>query len=194
MNHLANPSIPSDKSFSHKEIIIKFFKKYWFYIALSLVILLFFVNEMLSIILGLILVFILIIYYLIIANFKYSLIKLMNKFEIIDDQKLSEELLAPLADVRKAMRVISKKAKRKPWIVVCINNRCIFYNIDFINIFIELYDKGLNEKSIFNSLVKDFPIRSRAEIKAIEERLLSQERIEMRDFSKIKLLSYESKL
>jgi len=193
MSRLENPTVSSDKSFSYIEIIIKFFKKYWFYITIPLVIFLFFINEMLAIVSGLILVFILIIYYLITSNFKFTIIKLMDNFEIIDDQQVSEELLVPLVDVRKNMRIISKKAKKKPWIVVCINNRCIFYNIDFINKFIELYNSGLDEKGIYKSLVKDFPIRSRAEIKAIEEKLLSRKKIIVRDFLKNKS-SYESKL
>ena len=193
MSRLENPTVSSDKSFSYIEIIIKFFKKYWFYITIPLVIFLFFINEMLAIVSGLILVFILILYYLITSNFKFTIIKLMDNFEIIDDQQVSEELLVPLVDVRKNMRIISKKAKKKPWIVVCINNRCIFYNIDFINKFIELYNSGLDEKGIYKSLVKDFPIRSRAEIKAIEEKLLSRKKIIVRDFLKNKS-SYESKL
>ena len=118
----------------------------------------------------------------------------MKNYQIIDDQKISEKLLAPLEDVRKYMRNLAKKKNKGEWIVVCINNRCIFYNFDLIMQFIKLYNEGLNEKSIFNTLSQEFPIRSRAEIKAIEERLLHQERIEERDPLKMKLLPYESKI
>ena len=92
------------------------------------------------------------------------------------------------------MKIIAQKQKKKEWLVVCINPRCIFYNSVLIDKYIKLYNNGLNEKLIFNSLRPIYPIKSRAEIRAIEEGLLEQERILKRDPTKIKLLTYETKL
>jgi len=116
----------------------------------------------------------------------------MNKYQIIEDHQISEELSVPLEDVRKYMRIIAKKQKKNQWLVVCIKHRCVFYNVNLIEKFIDLYNEGLNEKNIFNTLIQTFPIKSRAEIKAIEDVLIEQGKIEKRDLTAIKLLTYEA--
>ena len=117
----------------------------------------------------------------------------MTKYHIIEDHQISEELSVPLEDVRKYMRIIVKKQKKNPWIVACIKHRYVFYNANLIEKFIDLYNDGLNEKNIFNTLIQKFPIKSRAEIKAIEYVLIEQSKIDKRDFTAIKLLTFESK-
>ncbi len=116
----------------------------------------------------------------------------MNKYQIIEDHQISEELSVPLEDVRKYMRIIAKKQKKSQWLVVSIKYRCVFYNANLIEKFIDLYNNGLNEKNIFNTLIQTFPIKSRAEIKAIEDNLIEQGKINKRDLTHIKLLTLES--
>ncbi|MHA1875963.1 MAG: hypothetical protein ACTSUC_05920 [Promethearchaeota archaeon] len=126
------------------------------------------------------------------SNFKYTLINFMNKYQIIEDHQISEELSVPLEDVRKYMRIIAKKQRKNQWLVACIKHRYVFYNANLIEKFIDLYNDGLNEKNIFNTLIQKFPIKSRAEIKAIENVLIEQSKIDKRDFTAIKLLTFES--
>lgn len=116
----------------------------------------------------------------------------MNNYQIIEDRQISEEMAVPLEDIRKYMRIIGKKQKKRHWIVVYIKSRCVFYNVNLIDEFIELYNAGLNEKNIFNTLNQNFPIKSRAEIKAIEDNLIEQGKINKRDLTHIKLLTFES--
>ena len=171
---------------------VKFLKKYWFYLSIFILIILFFINSMISIISGIIFALILIVYYLMTSSFKYTLINFMNKYQIIEDHQIAEEISVPLEDIRKYMRIIAKKQKKNQWIVVLIKHRCVFYNENLIEKFIDLYNDGLNEKNIFNTLIQAFPIKSRAEIKAIENVLIEQGKIDKRDLTAIKLLTHEA--
>jgi hypothetical protein len=116
----------------------------------------------------------------------------MNKYHIIEDHQIAEELAVSLENVRKYMKIISAKPNKHQWIVVCLKNRCIFYNVKFIQEFVEIYNAGFNEKNILNALIKNYPIKSRAEIKAIEETLIEIGKIEKRDPSQIKLLTFDT--
>ena len=116
----------------------------------------------------------------------------MNNYQIIEDRQISEEMVVPLEDVRKYMRIIAKKQKKRHWMVVSIKSRCVFYNVNMIDEFIDLYNTGLNEKNIFNTLNQNFPIKSRAEIKAIEDNLIERGKINKRDLTQVKLLTLES--
>ncbi len=118
----------------------------------------------------------------------------MKEYDLIEDIQISEDLTIPLKIVREAMKSIAKRQKRKDWLIAVINNRCVFYNSIFITKFRDLYNEGLNEKSIFNVITETYSIRSRAEIKAIEDILINENKIDERDFSVIKLLTFESKL
>jgi len=173
-------------------IFIKFLKKYWFYLSVVLLVILFFINRMISIISSTSFAVGLIVYYLISSNFKYTLINFMNNYQIIEDRQISEEMVVPLEDVRKYMRIIAKKQKKRHWMVVSIKSRCVFYNVNMIDEFIDLYNTGLNEKNIFNTLNQNFPIKSRAEIKAIGDNLIERGKINKRDLTQVKLLTLES--
>ena len=116
----------------------------------------------------------------------------MKQYDLIEDTQISEELTIPLKVVRDVMRSIAKKQKKKEWLVAIINNRSVFYNSSFIQKFIDLYNEGLNEKGILNALNEHYSIRSRAEIKVIEDILIKEDKLDERDYSVIKLLTYES--
>jgi ribosomal protein S8 len=171
-----------------------FIKKYWFYLSLFLVVIMFFVNSIASIVSISVFAVVLIFYYLISSNLKYKLLRYMKEYDFIEDIQISEELTIPLKLVREVMRSIAKRQKRKDWLIAIINYRCVFYNSIFIAKFIDLYNEGLNEKGIFNVLINTYSIRSRAEVKVIEEILIKENKIDERDYSVIKLLTFESKL
>lgn len=171
---------------------LTFIKKYWFYLSLFIVVLMFFINSIVSIISVSIFALGLITYYLISSNLKYKLLRYMKQYDLIEDTQISEELTIPLKVVRDVMRSIAKKQKKKEWLVAIINNRSVFYNSIFITKFIDLYNEGLNEKGILNALNEHYSIRSRAEIKVIEDILIKENKLDERDYSVIKLLTYES--
>lgn len=118
----------------------------------------------------------------------------MKEYDLIEDIQISEDLKIPLETVREVMRSIAKKQKRKEWLVAIINNRCVFYSSSFIIKFINLYDEGLNEKDILKTLTDSYSIRSRAEIKAIEDILIKEGKIVERDYSVIKLLTFKTNI
>ena len=174
--------------------LFNFMKKYWFYLSLFFIVIMFFINSIASIVSVSVFALGLIIYYLISSNLKYKLLRYMKKYDLIEDIQISEDLTIPLKVVREVMRSIAKKQKRKEWLIAIINNRCVFYNSDFITKFTALYNDGLNEKSILKALIDSYSIRSRAEIKAIEAILINENKIDERDYSVIKLLTYESSM
>lgn len=198
MNFLLNSNLKntSNKIFEYltitADVFIKFLKKYWFYLTLAVLIVLFFINSVISIITGTIFAVGLIVYYLITSNFKNTLITFMNNYQLIEDRQIAEEMAVPLENVRKYMRIIAAKQKNHQWIVVCLKTRCVFYNVNLIEQFIDLYNAGFNEKNIFNTLIQAFPIKSRAEIKEIENVLIEQSKIDERDLAAIKLLTFEA--
>jgi hypothetical protein len=101
----------------------------------------------------------------------------MKKHKVIDDKTLAQKFNRPVEEVKEKLEEISKKNSRKDWIISTLNNRYVFYNKGVIDRVKELYKMGLNEKRIFEKLEKESQIRTRAEIKAIEDILISQKKI-----------------
>ena len=63
-----------------------------------------------------------------------------------------------------------------------MNKQYIYYNEKVINKFKELYNKGYGEKEILDK-VQNLGIKTRAEIKLIEELLIKYKRIDNREVS-----------
>lgn len=171
---------------------IRFLKKYWFYLILSIIVILFFINNIAAIISTVIFSILLIIYYIFSSNFKIKLMKFMENYQMIEDNKIAEMLMLPLKDIKECMNRIAKKQKRKQWLIVSSNNRFIFYNQTIIEQFKELFYKGLTEKEIFNKLSEKIAIKSRAQIKAIENVLIEHNRIQKRDLDRRSLFPFDS--
>ena len=110
---------------------------------------------------------------------------------MIEDKTIAQELIRPLEEIRKKMYKLSKNQKRKRWLIIFLNDRYIFYHKDVIREFKELFYKGYNEKRIFDNLRDRINIRTRAEIKGIEDTLIHQKRVKNREFpDKNKLKEY----
>ena len=175
-----------------KAILNNFLKKYWYYLMLAAIIILFFVNNIAAIILTIIFSITLIIYYMVSANFKVKLMKFMENYQMIEDHEIADKLMLPLSDIKESLSNIAKKQKRKQWLIVYSNNCYIFYNQIVIEKFKELFNKGLNEKQIFNKLSEEISIKSRAQIKAIENALIKFNRIQKRELNRVGLLHFDS--
>jgi hypothetical protein len=97
---------------------------------------------------------------------------------LISDNEIANKLNRPIDDIRKIMFSLSKNQKNKKWLIVFLNNRYVFLNESAVKIFTQLYHKGYNEKQIFENLQQKLRIRTRAEVKAIENTLVSQKRLQ----------------
>ena len=105
----------------------------------------------------------------------------MKQHYILNDDNIAQKLMCPLQEVRKKLFILSKDQKKKKWLIIFLNKRYILYNEHTIEKFKELYFKGYSEKEILENLKKQINIRTRAEIKAIENTLINQNRLRNRD-------------
>jgi hypothetical protein len=109
---------------------------------------------------------------------KRRLLKIIREYPIISDKEISKLLERPLEDIRNTLFSLSKNQKNRKWLVVFLNNRYIFLNEKAVQNYKQLYHMGYNEKKILENLQRHTRIRSRAEVKAIELTLASQNRLD----------------
>jgi hypothetical protein len=116
--------------------------------------------------------------YVISLSSKRRLLKIIREYPIINDKEISKLLQRPLEDIRNTLFSLSKNQKNRKWLVVFLNNRYIFLNEKAVQNYKQLYHMGFNEKKILENLQRHTRIRSRAEVKAIELTLASQNRLD----------------
>jgi hypothetical protein len=152
-------------------------KKTFFYLFLGTIIIIFFFNQLIGVVLASSFFIAYIIYYLISLSSKRRVLRLMQNYLIISDVEVAEKLKRPIDDIRKTLSSLSKNQKKKKWLLALLNKRYIFLNEEGVQNFKELYNKGYNEKIIFENLQKVMKVRSRAEINAIITTLINNERL-----------------
>lgn len=155
-------------------------KHYFYYLIIILVFIVFIFNRILAIWIGFIFIIIVFASYFPSLSFKNRLVKYMKKHKTIDDRSLADKFKRPVEEVQEQMENLTKKYNKTGGIISSLDNRCVYYNKEVVGKIIELYNRGMNEKRIFEKLKKDIQIRTRAEIKAIEDILINQKRIKKR--------------
>ena len=163
--------------------IFKRLRELWFFSIIAIIIIIFIYNREIGIWAALVLSAIFILYYLPSLSFKRRLIRFMKKYYMIEDRTIAQNLTRPLEEIREIMQKLSVHQKRIKWLIVFLNDRYIFYHKYIIREFNELYYNGYNEKRIFEALKPKINIRTRAEIKAIEDTLINQKRLRNREIS-----------
>ena len=163
-------------------------RQLWFIIIITIIIIIFIYNREIGIWVaaGLLATFIL--YYVPSLSFKKRLARFMKKYNMIEDKTIAQNLTRPLEEIRETMRKLSIHQKRNKWLITFLNDRYIFYHKITIKEFNELYYKGYNEKRIFETLKPKINIRTRAEIKAIEDTLIHHKRLKSRKISDKKIV------
>lgn len=156
-----------------------FFEKIWIFVILGIILYIFtYYNQIYAIITTAIFLIIYIISYLVSLSLKKRLIRSAKKYPLVNDKEMAKKLQRPVEEIRNILFSLSKNQKRKRWLIVFLNKRYIFYNEDTIDRFKELYQMGYNEKEILKNLQKRIKVRTRAEIKAIENTLMNQHRLD----------------
>jgi len=124
-----------------------------------------------------ILIFIYSLLYLISLAPKRKIIRIIKENYVSTDISISTKLNQPLEQIREKLSSLSKRQRRKKWLITLINIRYICYNEEAIQKFTEFYHNGYNEKEILEKLSKVMRVKNRAEIKAIRDTLIMQKRI-----------------
>jgi len=150
-----------------------------FLIALILVI--FFFNQLLAIWFTLLLLCIAVIFYVFSLTSKKKLLRTLQKYNRIPDTDIAEELNYPIEKIRKKLSKLHKHQKNRSGLVVLLNNRYIFFSKEAINEFKRLYNKGLKQKEILENLKTSMGLKTRAEVKAIEDTLIDHKKLEKKD-------------
>lgn len=105
---------------------------------------------------------------------------LLKSQKRIDDKTVARTLNKKLEKIRERMFKLSQDQQKKPYLIVYLNKQYIFYSEEVIKEFKALYNKGLGEKEILDKL-KSKGLELRAEIKAIEETLIKNDRLDKRE-------------
>jgi len=156
---------------------ITYLKKSIIFIVLGIVLIIYFINQLVGIILASLVFVVYLASFLLSLSSKRSLLSVIRDYSIISDKEISNKLERPLDDVRSILFSLSKNQKNKKWLIVFLNRRYIFLNEDVVENFKQLYHMGYNEKKILENLQRNTRIKSRAEVKAIELALTNQNRL-----------------
>jgi c-di-AMP phosphodiesterase-like protein len=152
-------------------------RKSWFFVLIVVIIVIFVYQRTIALLITLVLIFTFIISYIPSLSFKKRLIKLMNKYKKVEDVTISRKIRRPLPIVQNYMYKLSKRQKRRKWLIVYLNKRYIFYNKKTIQEFLKLYGYGFREKEILENLRANVNLKTRAEIKAIRDTLVKNKRV-----------------
>jgi len=100
----------------------------------------------------------------------------MKGYYMVEDDTVAKEIRKPLREVREKMFDLSQDQSKKKWVIVFLNKRYIYFNKVTIAKFQELYHEGYSEAEILENM-KDYDLRTRAEVKSIIETLKKLERL-----------------
>ncbi|MHA1320536.1 MAG: hypothetical protein ACTSQ1_12100 [Promethearchaeota archaeon] len=154
----------------------------WFIFLIVVIIIVFFFEPIVAIIITIITIVLFGLSYVPTLIFSKKLNKFLSTINVIEDKSAARRLKRPLSQVQEKMYKLSKKQNKKDWLITFYNGHYSFYNEKVIKKFKNFYNKGLGEKEILEQL-KNFEINTRAEIKAIEDTLVNNDRLEGRKVS-----------
>ena len=154
----------------------------WFIFLIIIILIVFFFNQIVAIIITIITIVLFGISYVPTLMFSKKLNKFLSNINVIEDKVVARRLKRPLAQVQEKMYKLSKSQNKKEWLITFYNGHYSFYNENVIKKFQAFYNKGLGEKEILEQL-KSIEINTRAEIKAIEETLVNNDRLKGRKVS-----------
>jgi hypothetical protein len=164
------------------KVILKSIGRKWFLILVIIIIIIFFINPIAAIWMVIITITLYVLSYIPELFFSKKLMKLMLRFHSLDDKTIAKKSKRPLDKIQEELFSLSQKQEKKNWLIIYLNKQYIFYNEKAIESFKKYYNEGLGEKEILEKL-KKFNIKTRAEVKAIEEALIKYNRIKERETS-----------
>jgi len=157
-------------------VFFKSMAKYWFFFLVIAIIVIALFNMVVAIWITLISIVLFGISYVPSLFFENNLVKLMKNYYKIEDDTIARELKRPIEKVQEKMYNLAQKQDNKPWLIVYLNKRYIFYHQETIEKFKELYSKGYGEKEILEDL-QEIDLKTRSEVKAIKDTLIKHQRL-----------------
>jgi ABC-type multidrug transport system fused ATPase/permease subunit len=154
----------------------------WFIFLVIAILIVFIFHQLAAIIMTIITIVLFAVSYIPTLFFNKKLKMFLSDYNSIEDKIVARKLKCSLPKIQEKMHNLSKKQDKKNWLIIFMNRHYIFYNEKTIEKFREYYIKGLGEKEILEKLKKS-DIKTRAEIKAIEETLIENSRLEEREIS-----------
>ena len=164
------------------KIIIKSLRKYWILIVALIIFLIAFYNLVAAIWITVIVIVIYLITDVPSLIFSIKFKKFIKEFYAIDDKTIANLLKKPLKKMQERLFLMSLNQKAKDWLIIYINKQYVFFNEKTIKAFNILYKKGLGEKEILEKMTK-FNVKTRAQVKLIEETLIKNNRLVQRKLS-----------
>ncbi|NHJ22059.1 MAG: hypothetical protein EAX91_14025 [Candidatus Lokiarchaeota archaeon] len=161
---------------------LKTIGRYWFIILVIVILFVFYFNPLAAIVITIISIVLFALSYIPNLTFYKKFNNFLNDVESIDDKTASRKLKRPLAQIQQRMYKLSKKQSKKDSLIVFSNGHYFYYSERVITAFKTYYNKGLGEKEVLEKLTR-FDIKTRTEIKLIEETLIKHERLEDREVS-----------
>ncbi len=156
---------------------LKYIKTSIYFITLGIILIIYMFNQLIGIFLASLVFVVYLASFLISLSSKRSLLRIIRDYSYISDKEISKKLERPLEDIRNILFLLSKNQKNKKWLIVFLNQRYIFLNEGAIKSYKQLFHMGYNEKKILEHLQRNTRIKSRAEVKAIELALTTQNRL-----------------
>jgi len=164
------------------KMYLKAIKKYWIIIFAVIVIAISFANLPIAIWITLIAIIVYLASWIPSIMFSRNFKKFMKENKTFDDITISKKINKPLSKIQEYMFYLSQKQNNKDWVIIYINKHYYFYNESIIKKYKKLYNNGLGEKEILENFNESY-IKTRPEVKAIEENLIKTDRIEERSIS-----------
>jgi len=162
--------------------ILKKVGRKWFIFLIIAIFIVFIFYHVAAIIMTVITIIIFTLSYIPTLFFNKKLKKFLSDYNSIEDKVVARKLKRSLPQIQEKMYKLSKKQSKKNWLIIFTNRHYIFYNEETVEKFREYYTKGLGEKEILEKFKKS-DIKTRDEIKAIEETLVDNSRLEVREVS-----------
>jgi predicted RND superfamily exporter protein len=154
----------------------------WFIFLVVVILIVFIFNQLAAIIITIITLVLFALSYVPTLLFYKKFDNFLNGVDSIDDKTAARKFKQPVTQIQEKMYKLSKKQSKKSSLIIYSNKHYIYYNEKIINSFKSYYKKGLGEKEILEKL-KRFDIKTRTEIKIIEETLIKHDRLEERKVS-----------
>ncbi len=163
-------------------ITLKTIGRKWFIFLVIAILIVFIFYQLAAIIMTVVTIVLFALSYIPTLIFNKKLKKLLLDYSSIEDKMVARKLKRSLPQIQEKMHDLSKKQSKQNWLIIFTNRHYIFYNEETIQKFREYYVKGLGEKEILEKL-KKYDIKTKDEIKAIEETLVENSRLEGREVS-----------
>ena len=160
-----------------KKKLYGFLKNIWPFAVITIIVISFFINNLLAIWITLAFLIMSVIVYIPSLSLKSRLINSMTKHLRIEDKELALYVKKTNDLIVEVMRELSRKQKRREWLIVHLNNRYIFYNEETISVYKHFYYRGFTDRQIFENMPKSMNLKTRSEVKAIENALKVNDRL-----------------